>query len=112
MFNSQNLGKRLAFLRMKSGLSQEKLAEQAELSTQFIGQIERGIKNPTVKTMEKICAALGVTLSEFFNDEFGIGDDDITASKLLTIINSKSEKEKKILLQFIQMLDEYQSAKL
>ncbi|MCM1545305.1 MAG: helix-turn-helix domain-containing protein [Ruminococcus sp.] len=110
MLDSKNLGKRLAFLRTKSGLSQEKLAEQSELSTQFIGQIERGVKNPTVRTMQKICTALGVTLSDFFADDSFDAEVDVLTGRLNAVISSKSDEEKLIILQMIELLDNFSSA--
>ncbi|MFD3448402.1 helix-turn-helix domain-containing protein [Microbacteriaceae bacterium 4G12] len=52
--------------RVRNGLSQAKLAEQANLHKNFIGMVERGQRGATVDSMQKICLALGLTMSEFF----------------------------------------------
>lgn len=52
--------------RLKQGLSQEKLAERAELHRTYIGMLERGDKNITVLNLNKVAAALGLSLPEFF----------------------------------------------
>jgi transcriptional regulator with XRE-family HTH domain len=44
--------------RKKAGFSQEKLAEEANLSTVFISRIERGIESPSVDNLVKIAKAL------------------------------------------------------
>lgn len=62
------VGKRIKRFRTVRGWSQEKLALQAEINTAFLGHLERGLKVPTVTTLKKITDALGITLSEFFDD--------------------------------------------
>ncbi len=47
-------------------LSQEKLAELAECHPTYIGQIERGEKNATVVSIERIANGLGIPLSRLF----------------------------------------------
>ena len=48
--------------RIKGGYSQERLAEAVDLSTSYISEIENGKKRPSMKTLEKIAAVLGVPL--------------------------------------------------
>lgn len=45
-------------------MSQEQLAEKADLSPTYIGNLERGEQNPTLTSTKKIAAALGVSLPE------------------------------------------------
>jgi transcriptional regulator with XRE-family HTH domain len=49
--------------RKQSGLSQEKLAEKAELSTVFISHVERGVENVSVDSLARIAKALETTVS-------------------------------------------------
>lgn len=49
--------------REKLAISQEEVAERAGVDRTYVSILERGIKSPTVETLEKICAALG-TLPE------------------------------------------------
>jgi XRE family transcriptional regulator, regulator of sulfur utilization len=46
------------------GWSQEALAEKADLNRSYVGEIERGQVIPSLHTMEKLAAALGVSASE------------------------------------------------
>ena len=60
------LGKRIRWLRTKVGLTQEQLAERAELSMKHLGEIERGKGNPTLSSLENIADAFGVSLPDLF----------------------------------------------
>ena len=57
-------GKRVRDERLQRGLSQEELAEKAELHRTYIGMIERGEKNITLINIEKIAKALVITVDE------------------------------------------------
>jgi transcriptional regulator with XRE-family HTH domain len=53
-------------LRAQAGISLRTLASQAGFSASFMSQVENAQVSPSISSMEKIAAALGVTLSEFF----------------------------------------------
>ena len=57
-------GKRVREHRIKLGISQEKLAETANLHRTYIGMIERAEKNITLVNIEKIAKALNVEIKE------------------------------------------------
>jgi transcriptional regulator with XRE-family HTH domain len=59
-----SLGKNVRSAREKKLLTQEKLAESAELDATYISGIERGLRNPGIKNVAKIAKALGLTTSE------------------------------------------------
>ncbi len=48
------------------GISQDNLALEANVERSYVGYLERGNKNPTVTTLEKIAEALACDISEFF----------------------------------------------
>lgn len=60
------LGQRIRNYRTAKGLSQEKLAELSGCHHTYIGQVERGEKNATIESIEKIATALNVSLSTLF----------------------------------------------
>ena len=49
------------------GLSQEALAEKAELDRTYISGIERGTRNPTILSAARVAAALKTSLAQLFN---------------------------------------------
>ncbi len=63
----QKLGLKIRVERQKKKISQEKLAELADLNRNFIGMIERGETNVTVRNLENIANALKLDIKELFN---------------------------------------------
>lgn len=61
------VGRRIKELRNKLGISQEELADIAELDRTYITSVECGKRNISIVNVEKIVKALEVSLSEFFN---------------------------------------------
>ena len=62
------IGQKIKRLRVLKGLTQEELADRAELSKGFISQVERDLTSPSIATLVDILQCLGTTISEFFND--------------------------------------------
>lgn len=61
-------GKNLRIQRRRKKLTQEKLGELAKINYKYIGEIERGEKNPTVLVIYKLSRALKVQVSEILTD--------------------------------------------
>lgn len=61
------LGLKIRIERQKQKISQEKLAEFTNLNRNFIGMIERGETNVTVRNLESITNALNLPVKELFN---------------------------------------------
>jgi transcriptional regulator with XRE-family HTH domain len=57
-------GQAIRKIREKKGLSQEKLADIADLHRTYIGHVERGEKNLTLRSLERIAKALGVSVRD------------------------------------------------
>ena len=65
------IGRRIKELREKTEMSQKDLAYAADLDRSYIASIENGQRNVSIVNIEKIAAALNVTIKEFFsNAEF------------------------------------------
>ena len=90
----QKIAKRIRQLRKINKMSQEQLAEKADLHPTFIGNIERAETNPTVTTLEKIAKAFNISLIELFtfpDDEKIVGADADTLNKALKLLNIARE---------------------
>lgn len=62
------IGNKLKELRVAKNLTQEELADRAELSKGFISQLERDLTSPSIATLVDILQCLGTNLQEFFAD--------------------------------------------
>ncbi len=63
-----DIGKKIRELRVQIGLTQEELADRAELSKGFISQVERNLTSPSIATLTDILQCLGTDLEGFFRD--------------------------------------------
>lgn len=71
-----DVGARILQIRKSYGWTREKLAEMADISVQFLADIERGAKNMTVTTLRKLCAALSVSTDFIVNHTTPAADDE------------------------------------
>jgi transcriptional regulator with XRE-family HTH domain len=58
------LGRRVRALRLARGWSQEELARRATIHRVYLGDLERGVRNPSLRHLVAIAAVLGVTIRE------------------------------------------------
>ncbi len=65
----KQIGSKVRALRLAIGLTQEALAEKANLHPTYMGGIERGERNVGIDNIFKIAAALGVSVTELFEFE-------------------------------------------
>lgn len=104
------VGQRIRNYRTQQGLSQEKLAELAGCHPTYIGQIERGEKNATLESIDKIASSLKISLSKLFEN---LGDTEESgrnfALECYELLLSKSHREQEQLLKLIIETDIYKS---
>ena len=67
---------RLADLRRQHGLSLEQLAQRAELSIGTLSQVERGLSQPSLRTVRKLANAFGLPTAYFFDDGASSAEDE------------------------------------
>ena len=63
----KKFGARLRQLRRQADLTQEQLADKADISVDFLSLVERGVNAPSFENIGKLAAALGVPVRELFN---------------------------------------------
>lgn len=59
-----DIGTRVRELRQAAGLSMRAVAEQANVTASFLSQLERGLVQPSIQTLRRICDVLGTSLVE------------------------------------------------
>ena len=106
---SEQVGKRIREHRKKAGLSLESLALNAEITPNFLGDVERGVKKPSIDTLESILGVLGITLSEFFNFEAEIksNDEQPEMKKIITSLRRLSDDELRTINNIIKQVKHY-----
>jgi transcriptional regulator with XRE-family HTH domain len=65
----EKIGNRIRELRQQKRLSQEALANIAEVDRTYMTSVENGRRNISVVTLEKILIALGISFTKFFDSE-------------------------------------------
>ena len=63
---NKQLGARIRYLRQQKNWSMEDLALEAEINRNYLCDLERGTRNPTVLVLNKIAKALDINLSTLF----------------------------------------------
>lgn len=101
------VGQRIRNNRTKAGLSQEALAEFAGCHYTYIGQLERGEKNATIETIERISKALDLPLSKLFEKLGGSKDEKDIALECYDFISSKSMAEQEQIYKILLEMDKY-----
>lgn len=106
---SKLIGQRIRNYRTQQKLSQEKLAELCGCHPTYIGQVERGEKNATLESIEKIASALNIPLSQLF-EKLGNGDvSDSIPLKCYEFLSAKTKAEQEHLYKLIIEMDRYKS---
>lgn len=105
---AKTVGQRIRSYRLQLGFSQEKVAELSGCHPTYIGQVERGEKNATLESIEKIAAAIEVPLSKLF-DKIGSTPDDSTdiPAKCYELLLTKNKSEQEQIYRIILELDKY-----
>lgn len=98
-----NVAERITLLRTDKGYSVNKLANIAGLSQGFVRQIELGEKKPTIESLNLICDALDITLSDFFKEEPLLTREELLKS-LSKDINDFSPAQLEILIKVANVI--------
>jgi len=103
------LGQRIRNYRTAKGLSQEKLAELSGCHPTYIGQIERGEKNATIESIEKISAALNVSLSTLFENLGAQNAERNIPLECYEFISAKTKSEQEHICKILLEIDKYKN---
>lgn len=99
MLDTKAMGKAIRRTRKGQLLTIEKLAEQAGISENYLGKIERGEGMPSLQTIDRIARALNVSIDSLMGDpEY---DTERMFINSLMEINELSEQKKEKFLDFI-----------
>lgn len=101
----EKVGQRIADLRKSYGYTQEKLAEMADISIQFLVQIEHGKKTMKVGTLRKLSAALSVSSDYIINGTEAYSENAEINALLSTLSQENREQAAKLLKVFVETIE-------
>ncbi len=108
------LGLRIRQLRYQANMSQEELAFIAGLNAAHLGQIERGLKKPTIETINQIAEALNTPLNVLFtfesdNAKPSKDDNNSAMNKIVAQLTSMTDEEQHDILKLIRIFKHFRS---
>ncbi|MGE7890770.1 helix-turn-helix domain-containing protein [Bacillus cereus] len=105
------VGENIRFLRKKRGLTQEELAEQINLQQAYIGGVERGERNISMLTLQKIADGLEVSPDLVLNfGNINLIDNpqrDESLSIITSLLHQKNVNELQFILRFLHNFSEF-----
>jgi transcriptional regulator with XRE-family HTH domain len=103
---SSKVGNKIREHRQRLGISIETLALSAEITPNFLGDVERGKKKPSLDTLERLLNALNLSFEEFFSyeAEFTPRKDRSKSEKIIADISGFSDEELMIIHNIIRQL--------
>lgn len=100
------LGRKIRILRDALGMTQEKLAEEVNISLKHLGEIERGRSNPTLATIVSLAAALHVRPSELMTSVDEREPLDAVSVQIRAIVETENQEARQWILRVLKaMLD-------
>ncbi len=99
----RSIGRRIKAARKAKKLTQQELAELANLSTTYISSIERGAKIPKLETLIMLANILNVTTDYLLADVVN-ASLEVAASELSEQLRNLPPKKQKEILQILRLL--------
>lgn len=100
-----DVGRRLKHFREAKGFSIYRLSEETYVSQGHISDLENGRNQPTIETLRRLLAPMGITLSEFFSE----GGEPVTLSEnergLLEAYRTMSDDKARVFEQLGKILE-------
>lgn len=98
----RQLGSHVRSLRRARRLTQELLADRCGLSADTIRRLEHGSFSPSLLTLDKLCAGLGLTLTTFF-EAFELGERN-ESRELMDLIATRSLRDVALATRVVRAL--------
>ena len=99
------IGQRIRTYRLSIHLSQEELAEKCGLHPTYIGQLERGEKNATMETLDKVAKGLNVPMCRLVENVHEADKTDYPMQAYKILVSESTDNQKKLLDILKQVVD-------
>ena len=99
----QKLGLRIRQVRQERKLTQQKLSELANLSTNYVGKIERSASVISIETLVKLANALKMPVEYFLQDSLIAVTPDDQEKEIAAMVRSMTPKERAFALENMKL---------
>lgn len=115
------IGEQIRNIRKEKGMTQEALANECGFQYSYISDIERGERNISIETLEKIIGALDVIPAEIFNFTHATTDNEVIEKRMViesirALLNGRNVEEVKFIHRvandFVKTIDQTKNKKL
>jgi transcriptional regulator with XRE-family HTH domain len=103
------IGQRIRARRLELGLSQDTASERADLHPTYIGQVERGEKNATIGSIQKICNALDIPMEDLFANIVKSESELRPAQQCYDLIISQPIKDQQMIYALLENIIKYKN---
>ena len=103
---SKDLGARLRKFRTSLNITQGDLARNCGLHKSSVSEMERGIKSPTISTLQRVCDGMGVTVAELFLFDSGevALESDEAAKRAAALIRHLDSEDAYTLYKVVELV--------
>lgn len=102
--DNNTLGERVKKERKRLNLTQEQLGEVADVTSAYIGQIERNERTPSLKRLKKVAKQLGVSVDYLI---VGANSSSNMNEDLRKELEGISENQKMLIIELIRIVKKY-----
>lgn len=100
------IGNRIRIIRKKQSLTQEQLAELADISVVYVSKLEHGQRVPSLETLLEICNVLNCSMDDLLEDHLNVVNP-ATENQIDTLLANASSADRKFLAQLLTSLRSY-----
>jgi len=103
---NNDFAKTLRRLRLRKGMTQEQVAELAGINPKYLGEIERGLKSPTVGVVRNLADALAVPVCLLLSTQACPCKDNNGTRDIAMLLAGKRGKEVRKVIKLIKVIFE------
>lgn len=97
----KDIGKRISHLRKEKGITQEKLAEELDITIKHMSSVERGVSSLSLEKIIAISKLFDCTLDYLILGNDSCNISNILPPSILSILSSNDDNEKNLFLEYI-----------
>lgn len=99
------IGTRIQKIRKSKGMTQDRLAEDVNISPKYLSSIERGRENPTLNTIIQLSDSLDVELEDFF-ESVKLESPEISRKMIIDLLDKADPEQLKMFYKIVAVIIE------